>query len=63
MAQDADADCIQTAPILTLPAITPTGEEKAAHGWLKMLMLTVIAGCYVGFGFSLCLLVGGNIGL
>lgn len=26
-------------------------------------MLSIIAGCYVGFGFSLCLLIGGNIGM
>ncbi|KAI8470801.1 MAG: Formate/nitrite transporter-domain-containing protein [Monoraphidium minutum] len=39
------------------------GEDKARMGWLKLLVLTVLAGCYIGFGFSLCLVVGGNIGL
>jgi formate/nitrite transporter FocA (FNT family) len=36
------------------------GEEKAKFQWYKMLMLTVIAGCYVGFGYTLCLQVGGT---
>ncbi|KIZ05617.1 putative transporter yrhG [Monoraphidium neglectum] len=30
---------------------------------LKLVMLAVIAGCYVGFGFSITLLIGGNIGM
>jgi hypothetical protein len=38
------------------------GLEKAKFGWLKLLMLSTVAGCYVGFGFTLCLLVGGNLG-
>ncbi|GBF89071.1 transporter yrhG [Raphidocelis subcapitata] len=38
------------------------GEEKAQFGWLKLLVLSVIAGCYVGFGFTICLMVGGNVG-
>lgn len=45
------------------PSLWTKGEEKTKYGWLKMVMLTIIAGCYVGFGFSLCLLIGGNIGL
>lgn len=40
----------------------PPGEEKAAFGWLKLWMLSIIAGCYVCFGFTVCLQVGGNIG-
>lgn len=39
------------------------GDEKAKFGWLKLWTLSIIAGCYVGYGFSLCLLVGGNLGL
>lgn len=39
------------------------GVAKARMGWLRLLTLTIIAGCYVGIGFSLCLIVGGNIGL
>jgi hypothetical protein len=38
------------------------GEEKAEFGWLKLCTLCIIAGCYVGFGFTLCLMVGGNLG-
>jgi formate/nitrite transporter FocA (FNT family) len=37
------------------------GEEKAKFGWLKFTLLSIIAGCYVSFGFTLCLLVGGNL--
>lgn len=53
-------------PPPTLPpgrcARAHTGEEKAAFGWLKLWMLSIIAGCYVCFGFTVCLQVGGNIG-
>ena len=38
------------------------GEEKARFGWLKLLVLSVVAGCYVGFGYTICLMVGGNLG-
>jgi hypothetical protein len=30
--------------------------------WLQLVVLATIAGCYVGFGFTICLMVGGNIG-
>jgi hypothetical protein len=30
---------------------------------VRLAVLTVIAGAFVGVGFSLCLLVGGNLGL
>jgi hypothetical protein len=46
-----------TRPRLACPLQHILGEEKARLGWLKLAMLTVIAGCYVGFGFSICLLV------
>ena len=36
------------------------GEEKAKFHWSKVALLGIVAGCYVGFGFTLCLLVGGN---
>ncbi|GBF96475.1 hypothetical protein Rsub_09817 [Raphidocelis subcapitata] len=39
------------------------GADKAACGWFKLLVLTVMAGAYVGVGFSLALLIGGNLGL
>lgn len=37
------------------------GEEKAKFPWYKIWILTIIAGCYVGFGFTTCLLVGGML--
>jgi hypothetical protein len=37
-----------------------TGEEKAKFHWSKVALLSIQAGMYVGFGFTLCLLVGGN---
>jgi len=44
------------------PSQLSTGEEKAAFGWLKLWMLSIIAGCYIGIGFTICLIIGGNIG-
>jgi formate/nitrite transporter FocA (FNT family) len=51
------------SPAETYAECAHHGEEKAKHGWLKMMSLCFIAGCYVSIGFSLCLLVGGNLGL
>lgn len=62
-----EAVAVRKSLILTPPEIYAEiahhGEEKASHDALKMAVLSVVAGCYVGFGFSLCLLVGGNIGM
>jgi hypothetical protein len=38
-----------------------TGDEKAKFHWTKVALLSIIAGCYVGLGFTLCLIVGGNM--
>ncbi|KAI8468701.1 MAG: Formate/nitrite transporter-domain-containing protein [Monoraphidium minutum] len=58
---------VRKSLILTPPEIYAEcahhGEEKAKYGYLKLMLLSVIAGCYVAFGFSLCLLIGGNIGV
>ncbi|PNW80928.1 hypothetical protein CHLRE_07g335600v5 [Chlamydomonas reinhardtii] len=37
------------------------GEEKYNYPWYKLWVLTIIAGCYVGFGYTTCLLVGGML--
>jgi formate/nitrite transporter len=37
------------------------GEEKAKYSLYKLTMLSLIAGCYVGFGYTTCLIVGGNL--
>jgi formate/nitrite transporter FocA (FNT family) len=37
-----------------------TGEEKAKFHWTKVALLAIVAGMYCGFGFTLCLIVGGN---
>ena len=37
------------------------GEEKAKYSLYKLVMLSTIAGCYVGFGYTTCLIVGGNL--
>jgi hypothetical protein len=37
-----------------------TGEEKAKFHWTKVALLAIVAGTYCGFGFTLCLIVGGN---
>jgi formate/nitrite transporter FocA (FNT family) len=36
------------------------GEEKAKFHWTKVALLSIVAGTYCGFGFTLCLIVGGN---
>jgi formate/nitrite transporter FocA (FNT family) len=36
------------------------GEEKAKFHWTKVALLAIIAGMYCGFGFTLCVLIGGN---
>lgn len=51
---------LQLSPPLSLLALT--GEEKSKFGLLKLVLLSIIAGCYVGFGYTICLHVGGNIG-
>lgn len=38
-------------------ASAAAGEEKARFHWLKFALLAIAAGCYCGFGFTLCLLV------
>ncbi|GBF98659.1 formate nitrite transporter [Raphidocelis subcapitata] len=62
------ADVLRTRPVMTL---TPAeiyeqcahhGEVKSKMSWLQLIVLTTIAGCYVGFGFTICLMVGGNVG-
>lgn len=47
---------------VTTPPIMPSaaGEEKAMFHWTKVALLSIIAGTYCGFGFTLCLIVGGN---
>jgi formate/nitrite transporter FocA (FNT family) len=47
--------------LLRVQEIAHHGEEKAKFHWSKLALLGMIAGCYCGFGFSLCLLVGGNM--
>lgn len=37
------------------------GEEKSKYPWYKIWILSMIAGCYVGFGYTTCLLIGGNL--
>ena len=37
------------------------GEEKAKYSLYKLTMLSIIAGCYVGFGYTTCLIMGGNL--
>jgi formate/nitrite transporter FocA (FNT family) len=36
------------------------GEEKAKFHWTKVALLAIIAGMYCGFGFTLCVIIGGN---
>lgn len=52
--------CMPTLPATgsTLPPwrFVP-GAEKAKFHWLKFALLAIGAGCYCGFGFTLCLLV------
>jgi len=36
------------------------GEEMAKFHWTKVALLAIIAGMCCGFGFTLCLIVGGN---
>ncbi len=36
------------------------GEEKSKFSLFKLMLLCTVAGCYVGFGYTLCLIVGGN---
>jgi formate/nitrite transporter FocA (FNT family) len=38
----------------------PSGVVKASFSWHKLALLAIAAGCYCGFGFTLCLIVGGN---
>ncbi|KAI8476113.1 MAG: Formate/nitrite transporter-domain-containing protein, partial [Monoraphidium minutum] len=61
-----EAMAIRKSLILTPPEIYAEcahhGEEKSQFGALKLLTLCVIAGCYVGFGYTLSLMVGGNLG-
>lgn len=40
-----------------------TGARCARMGWLQLLVLTILGGAFVGVGFSICLAVGGNLGL
>ncbi|KXZ54820.1 hypothetical protein GPECTOR_4g891 [Gonium pectorale] len=37
------------------------GEEKSKFPWYKIWVLSIIAGCYVGFGYTTCLIIGGNL--
>ncbi|GLC41613.1 hypothetical protein PLESTB_000696500 [Pleodorina starrii] len=37
------------------------GEEKSKFAWYKLWTLSIIAGCYVGFGYTTCLLIGGTL--
>ncbi|KAG2490872.1 hypothetical protein HYH03_010790 [Edaphochlamys debaryana] len=37
------------------------GEEKAKFPWYKITILCIIAGCYVSFGYTTCMLVGGML--
>jgi hypothetical protein len=43
-----------------IPFTCTAGEEKAKFHWTKVALLSIIAGTYCGFGFTLCLIVGGN---
>ncbi|PNH08103.1 putative formate transporter [Tetrabaena socialis] len=38
-----------------------SGEEKSKFVWYKIWTLSIIAGCYVGFGYTTCLLIAGNL--
>ncbi|KAG2491238.1 hypothetical protein HYH03_010446 [Edaphochlamys debaryana] len=37
------------------------GEEKSKYPWYKLMLLTMAAGFYVGFGYTTCMLVGGML--
>jgi hypothetical protein len=52
--------CTPILHLLLLVRICPTGVVKASLSWHKLALLAIAAGCYCGFGFTLCLIVGGN---
>jgi len=60
-----DAVAVKSSQILSAAEvyaeIAHHGAEKAAFSDAKIILLGVAAGVFVGFGFSLCLLVGGNM--
>ncbi|KAF5841851.1 Formate/nitrite transporter-domain-containing protein [Dunaliella salina] len=41
--------------------IAHVGGEKAKYSWYKLVLLSVLAGAYVGFGYTTALQVGGNM--
>lgn len=61
----ATCDTTRTNGILSPAEIvkkcTHAGQEKAKLPFAKLALLSVIAGGYVGLGFSTCLMVGGNL--
>jgi len=46
--------------VVHLPhACACAGCEKAKFSWYKLVMLSILAGAYVGFGYTTALMVGG----
>lgn len=60
-AHDVVAASVALSPAEIYSHIADAGAVKPSNSFLRELVLTVLAGIYIGFGFSLCMSIGGQI--
>lgn len=59
--QHSSAQRMCLAPAEIYEHIADVGQEKQANSWMKEVVLGILAGAFIGFGFTTCLIAAGQV--